>query len=456
MVEEARSQIEAPPVMAAGRTPASIVDQIDDLVLARHTTKGWYLGFAVAFLFVMLLLVAITYLFAVGVGIWGIAIPVAWGFAITNFVWWIGIGHAGTLISAFLLLARQPWRASINRIAEAMTLFAVLCAALFPLLHLGRPWFFYWLIPYPTNFEVWPQFRSPLVWDFFAVLTYATVSLVFWYIGMVPDLASLRDRTSHKSLRLAYGFFALGWRGSARHWSRYEHAYLLLAVLATPLVVSVHSIVSFDFAVAIVPGWHHTIFPPYFVAGALYTGIAMVLLIAIPLRAIYHLDDLVTPRHIEALAKLLLATGLVVGYSYVVEWFMAWYGGGFDLAQEQFRILGAYAPVYWALIAMNVLTVQVLWFTRLRSNIPVLLIVSSVVLIGMWIERFIIVVASLSSDFLPSAQGVFVPTGWDWATLAGTVGLFIALFYLFTRFLPMIAAAETARLAHEQSEGEQP
>jgi molybdopterin-containing oxidoreductase family membrane subunit len=273
---------------------------------------------------------------------------------------------------------------------------------------------------------------------------------------MVPDLASLRDRTSHKSLRLAYGVFALGWRGSARHWSRYEHAYLLLAVLATPLVVSVHSIVSFDFAVAIVPGWHHTIFPPYFVAGALYSGIAMVLLIAIPLRAIYHLDDLVTPRHIEALAKLLLATGLVVGYSYVVEWFMAWYGGGFDLAQEQFRILGAYAPVYWALIAMNVLTVQVLWFTRLRSNIPVLLIVSSVVLIGMWIERFIIVVASLSSDFLPSAQGVFVPTGWDWATLAGTVGLFIALFYLFTRFLPMIAAAETARLAHEQSEGEQP
>src|SRR5688572_18953698 len=312
-------------VLAPGHTYSTVTDKISSIVLTRRTPRSWYVGATVGFLGTMVLLYTITYLLIKGVGIWGINVPVGWGFDIINFVWWIGIGHAGTLISAVLLLLRQEWRTSINRFAEAMTLFAVACAGLYPLLHMGRPWFFYWLVPYPNTMDLFPQYRSPLVWDVFAVSTYLLVSLLFWFIGLIPDLATLRDRSQSRIGRVVYGFFAMGWRGSARHWHRYETAYLLLAGLATPLVVSVHTVVSFDFAVATLPGWHTTIFPPYFVAGALFSGFAMVLTLAIPVRAIYGLEDFITIRHLKNMAKILLATGLIVTYGYLMEAFMAWY-----------------------------------------------------------------------------------------------------------------------------------
>jgi molybdopterin-containing oxidoreductase family membrane subunit len=438
------------PVIGPGYTFTSVTDKIASIVLRRGTPRGWYVGFFIAFAIFMLGMFAISYLLVVGVGIWGINIPVAWGFAIVNFVWWIGIGHAGTLISAILLLLRQKWRTSINRFAEAMTLFAVACAGLFPLLHMGRPWFFYWLIPYPNTMRLWPQFRSPLVWDVFAVGTYFTISLVFWYVGLIPDMATLRDRsTTSRAGRVVYGFLAMGWRGSALHWHRYETAYLLLAGLATPLVVSVHTVVSFDFAVAIVPGWHTTIFPPYFVAGAIYSGFAMVLTLAIPIRAFYGLEDFITLRHLQNMAKILLATGLMVGYGYSMEAFMAWYSGN---AVERFtsynRMFGPYAAAYWALIATNILIPQVLWFKRARSSIVVLWLVAMVVNVGMWLERFVIVM-SLHRDFMPSAWGRYSPTVWDWATFVGTIGLFLALLFLFIRFLPVISIFEMRTLLPE-------
>jgi len=353
------------------------------------------------------------------------------------------------------LLMRQQWRTSINRFAEAMTLFAVACAGLFPVLHLGRPWYFYWLIPYPNTMGVWPQFRSPLVWDFFAVSTYATVSLLFWYIGLIPDLATLRDRSQSRVGRLIYGILAMGWRGAARHWHRYEMAYLLLAGLATPLVVSVHSIVSFDFSVALLPGWHSTIFPPYFVAGAIYSGFAMVMTIAIPVRAFYHLEDFITLRHLRNMALILLATGLIVGYGYLMETFMAWYSGnGYDIFMQRNRMLGPYAPIYWVMLTCNVLMPQVLWFRRARSSVPLLFIIALIVNAGMWMERFIIVVTSLHRDFLPSSWGMYYPTIWDWATFIGTIGLFAALLFLFLRFLPMISIFEMRELVSETEGGQ--
>ncbi|MGC2245944.1 MAG: NrfD/PsrC family molybdoenzyme membrane anchor subunit, partial [Terriglobales bacterium] len=315
------------PVIEPGHTFATVTDKISSIVLTRPTTNGWIVGFAAMFMLTMMLLYALGYLFLRGVGIWGINIPIGWGFAIINFVWWIGIGHAGTLISAILLLLRQSWRNSINRFAEAMTLFAVACAGVFPGVHTGRPWLDYWMFPYPNTMRYWPQFRSPLIWDVFAVSTYFTVSLMFWFVGLIPDLATLRDRSDNKYLRMIYGLFAMGWRGSARHWARYEMAYLLLAGLATPLVLSVHTVVSFDFAVGIVPGWHTTIFPPYFVAGAIYSGFAMVLMLAIPIRKIYGLEDFITDRHLQNSAKVMLATGWIVAYGYGIEAFMGWYGG---------------------------------------------------------------------------------------------------------------------------------
>src|SRR5262245_3142573 len=322
-------------------------------------------------------MVAVTYLLVMGVGIWGINVPVGWGFAIVNFVWWIGIGHAGTLISAILLLLRQKWRTSINRFAEAMTLFAVACAGLFPLLHMGRPWFFYWLLPYPNTMQLWPQFRSPLVWDVFAVSTYATVSLLFWYVGLIPDLATLRDRAKNRLARIIYGVLAMGWRGSARHWHRYEVTYLILAGLATPLVVSVHTVVSFDFAVAVVPGWHSTIFPPYFVAGAIYAGFAMVLTLAIPVRAVYQLEDFITMRHLQNMAKVMLATGLMVAYGYGMEAFMALYSGNlYERYLLNNRLLGPYAPTYYALILCNVLVPQFIWLRRVRNSTAALFVIA--------------------------------------------------------------------------------
>jgi Ni/Fe-hydrogenase subunit HybB-like protein len=437
-------------VLAPGYTYASVADKISTIVLTRKTPRGWLLGFGLAFALVMLLLYAISYLLIAGVGIWGINIPVAWGFAIINFVWWIGIGHAGTLISAILLLLHQDWRTSINRFAEAMTLFAVACAGIFPLIHLGRPWFFYWLFPYPSTMGVWPQFRSPLVWDVFAVSTYASVSFMFWYVGLLPDLATLRDRARHPLARMAYGILAMGWRGSAIHWKRYEMAYWLLAGLATPLVISVHTVVSFDFAIAIVPGWHSTIFPPYFVAGAIYSGFAMVMTLAIPIRRFYGLEDFITMRHLQAMAKVLLATGLIVAYGYLMEGFMAWYSGNrFESDMMANRMFGPYAPLFWGLLLCNVLVPQVLWLQRIRSNVPALFIIAIVVNIGMWLERFIIVVTSLHRDFLPSAWALYIPTVWDWATFVGTIGLFFALLFLFVRVLPMISIFEMRELVSE-------
>ena len=445
-----RSPEVAHPVVAPGYSLATVSDQIGGIVLTARTPRTWWLGFGFALSLVLLLHFAIAWLLVFGVGVWGINIPVCWGFAIVNFVWWIGIGHAGTLISAILLLMHQPWRTSINRFAEAMTLFAVACAGLFPLLHMGRPWFFYWLLPYPNTMWLWPQWRSPLVWDVFAVSTYLTVSLLFWYVGLIPDLASFRDRAASRVGRICYGVLALGWRGAAEHWRRYEALYVLLAGLATPLVVSVHTVVSFDFSIAILPGWHSTIFPPYFVAGAIFSGFAMVLTIAIPVRAFYGLQGLITLRHLQNMAKITLVTGLIVAYGYLMEAFMAWYSGDlFEQYSQTNRMLGPYAWTYWLLVACNIVTPQLLWSQTVRSSPWVLFPIALVINLGMWAERFVIVVVSLHRDFLPSSWGLYQPTAWDWMTLVGSIGLFLFLFALFLRFLPMISMSEMRKLIAE-------
>jgi Ni/Fe-hydrogenase subunit HybB-like protein len=438
------------PVIKPGHTFASVTDKISAIVLTRPTSSGWFVGFGIFFVLTMMLLFAIGYLFVRGIGIWGVNVPIGWGFAIVNFVWWIGIGHAGTLISAILLLLRQSWRNSINRFAEAMTLFAVACAGVFPLIHVGRPWLAYWLFPYPNTMGVWPQFRSPLVWDVFAVSTYFTISLLFWFIGLIPDLATLRDRSDNRFAQMIYGILAMGWRGSAKHWHRYETAYLLLAGLATPLVLSVHTVVSFDFAVGIVPGWHTTIFPPYFVAGAIYSGFAMVLMLAIPIRKIYGLEDFITERHLQNSAKVMLATGLIVAYGYIMEAFMGWYSGNrYDGFLLWNRLHGPYAFWYFMLILCNIVVPQVLWIRRLRSSPGWLFLISGVILVGMWLERFIIVVVSLHRDFLTSSWGMYYPTRWDWMTYIGTIGLFLAAMFLFVRILPMISIFEMRTLLPE-------
>jgi len=438
------------PVIEPGQTFESVNEQIGSVVLRRGFQRGWLLGLAIAFLLLMVFLGAVTWLFIRGVGIWGINIPVGWGFAIINLVWWIGIGHAGTLISAILLLLRQQWRTSINRFAEAMTLFAVACAALFPILHLGRPQYFYWLVPYPNTLDYWPQFRSPLMWDFFAIATYGLVSLLFWFVGLIPDMATLRDRAKSTFTRVTFGILSMGWRGSAVHWKRYQDLYYLLAALATPLVVSVHSIVSFDFAVSVIPGWHATVFPPYFVAGAIYAGFAMVLLIAIPLRKYYHMENFITDRHLRNMAIVMLTSGLVVAYGYAMELFTAWYSGneyeGFMMLN---RITGPYGWIFALMITCNVIIPQLLWFKRFRTNPLWLWGISLVISFGMWFERFVIVVTSLHRDFLPSSWAMYTPPIWDYATFIGTLGLFGTLIFLFIRFLPFISMAETRELVHQ-------
>ncbi|HEY1921857.1 MAG TPA: NrfD/PsrC family molybdoenzyme membrane anchor subunit [Tepidisphaeraceae bacterium] len=439
-------------VLGAGYDYQAVTDKISNVVLTRPSGRAWRFGVCLAALFVLILTAAVSYLFLRGVGIWGIDIPVAWGFAIVNFVWWIGIGHAGTFISAMLYLMRQDWRTSINRFAEAMTLFAVACAGMFPLLHLGRPWEFFWLLPYPNTMWLWPQFRSPLVWDVFAVSTYATISLVFWFVGLIPDLATYRDRAKSRFVRTIYGVLAMGWRGSARHWQRYQIAYLLLAGLAAPLVVSVHSVVGMDFAAAQLPGWHSTIFPPYFVAGAIFSGFAMVLTLAIPLRWAYGLEDLITIRHLENCAKLMLVTGLIVAYGYASEAFYGWLSGNeFDMYMNVNRALGRYEVTYWVLIFCNVITPQLIWFRKIRRSVPMLFVISFIIQIGMWMERFVIIITSLHRDFLPSSWGMYYPTKWDWATLFGTVGFFTLCFLLFVRLLPSISISEMRELVYEQS-----
>jgi molybdopterin-containing oxidoreductase family membrane subunit len=442
-------------LIAPGQTMQSVTRTISDIPLLHPYPRFWWTGFVVAFALVLLLLTSIAWLFTHGIGIWGVNVPIAWGFAIVNFVWWIGIGHAGTFISAILLLLHQTWRTSINRFTEAMTLFAVACAGLFPILHLGRPQFFYWLVPYPDTMGLWPQFRSPLEWDVFAVSTYATVSLLFWYVGLLPDLATMRDRAPTRFTARVYGLLSLGWRGDARHWMHYQKLYILLAGLAAPLVVSVHTIVGLDFAIAILPGWHSTIFPPYFVAGAIFSGFSMVLTLVIPLRTIYKLQGLITVRHLDLMAKVMMTTGWIVIYGYAEEFFNAWRSGDiFDRFVDVNRAVGPYAGYFWALMACNVIAPQFLWSRRLRQNVGVLFVVALLVNVGMWLERFVIVVTSLHRDFLPSSWGMYHATFWDYSTLAGTVGLFLALLFLFLRFLPAISMAEVRRsVATEKVEG---
>jgi Ni/Fe-hydrogenase subunit HybB-like protein len=442
--------LDEPPVIGPGQTFDTVTDTIVDAVLKRPIGLGWLAGLAVGMFLLAILGMAVTYLFLRGTGIWGIDIPVGWGFAIINFVWWIGIGHAGTLISAILLLFKQTWRNSINRFAEAMTLFAVACAGMFPLLHMGRPWLGYWMFPYPNSMGVWPQFRSPLVWDVFAVSTYATISAVFWFVGLVPDFATMREHATNRWARMVYGMLSLGWRGSARHWKRYEALYILLAGISTPLVLSVHTVVSFDFAIAIVPGWHTTIFPPYFVAGAIYSGFAMVLVLAIPIRKYYRLEDMITMRHLQNSAKIMLATGLIVAYGYFFETFIGLYSGStYERFMLHNRWFGPYAGFYWSLILLNILLPQVLWSPKIRSNTTWLFGISLVVLVGMWLERFVIIVTSLHRDFLPSSWGHYVPTRWDWATYAGTIGLFTAAIFIFIRIMPAISIFEMRMLLPE-------
>lgn len=449
-MDQQEEVVETKAVIAPGHTFASITDKISSIVLVKKTTYGWFIGFGIAFMLVMLLVYCLGMLFLKGIGIWGNNQPVGWGFDIINFVWWIGIGHAGTLISAILLLLRQKWRTSINRFAEAMTLFAVSCAGLYPLVHMGRSWLGYWLMPYPNTMKLWPQFRSPLVWDVFAVSTYATVSAMFWFVGLIPDLATLRDRSRNRAAKIIYGMLAMGWRGSAKHWHRYETAYLLLAGLSTPLVISVHTIVSFDFSIGIIPGWHATIFPPYFVAGAIYAGFAMVTTLAIPIRKVYGLEGFITMRHLQNMAKIMLATGLLVAYGYMIEAFMAWYSGNL---YEQFmitnRMFGPYAWTYWALILCNVITPQFLWSPKIRNSIPALFVISLIVGVGMWLERFVIIVTSLHRDFMPSSWDMYYPTKYDFGTYLGTIGLFLALIFLFIRVLPMISIFEMRTILPE-------
>jgi molybdopterin-containing oxidoreductase family membrane subunit len=404
---------------------------------------GWYIAISVSLAMLGFFGLSIAWLLLKGVGIWGNNNPVGWGWPIVNFVFWVGIGHAGTLISAVLFLFRQRWRTSINRAAEAMTLFAVMCALVFPTIHTGRAWLDYWMLPIPNTMQMWPQFRSPLMWDVFAVSVYFAVSLIFWYLGLIPDLATIRDRSKTQIRRLAYGILSLGWRGSQRHWLHYERSYLLLAGLATPLVLSVHSVVSFDFAVSQLPGWHTTIFPPYFVAGAIFSGMAMVVTLMIICRVAFKLTHIITMLHFDRMAKLILLTGSMVGFAYSIEFFIAWYSGN---AFEQYafinRAFGPYAWAYWIMISCNLLSPQVFWFRRARRSIFVLFVVSILVNIGMWFERFVIVVTSLHRDFLPSSWDYFSPTLWDVATLIGSFGLFFTLFCLFVRYFPMVAMAE--------------
>jgi molybdopterin-containing oxidoreductase family membrane subunit len=434
------------------QTYGSIDRAIGDVVLnQRLHKKAWYIMFSIGFLGTLLLGTAITWLVYQGIGIWGNNIPVAWSFDIVNFVWWIGIGHAGTLISAILLLMRQQWRNSINRFSEAMTIFAVMCAAIYPVLHTGRPWVSYWLFPFWNIMAVWPQFRSPLMWDVFAVSTYFTVSLLFWYMGLIPDFANLKDRAKNKIAKVIFALASLGWRNSNQHWHRYEQAYLLLAGISTPLVLSVHSIVSFDFAVSIMPGWSVSIFPPYFVAGAVFAGFAMVLTFAIPVRRLYKWEHLITDRHIDWMAKITLATGLIVAYGYCLEAFFAWYSANLNewALFRHIRWTGQYSWAYWMLIFCNVIAPQLFWWPYARRNPWTVMIVCQFVSLGMWLERFVIIPMSLMNNYLPSSNRSYYPTVWDLGMYIGTLGFFTMMMFLFFRFLPVINIFEIKDLLYK-------
>jgi molybdopterin-containing oxidoreductase family membrane subunit len=438
------------PIKEIGESPlvlpgTKFKDVTNDIsrVSENSAPRGWWIAFLISSSFAGLFVMSVGYLFWRGIGVWGNTSPVYWAWDITNFVWWVGIGHAGTLISAILFLFRQKWRTGINRFSEAMTLFAVICALIFPAIHVGRPWLLYWVFPVPNQMTIWPNFKSPLLWDVFAVSTYFTVSLLFWFVGLIPDLATLRDRSTGKWRQRIYGFLALGWRGSNRHWQNYERAYLILAAISTPLVLSVHSVVSFDFATSVIPGWHTTIFPPYFVAGAIFSGFAMVMTVLLIARTVFKLHRVVQMRHLELMNKIILTTGMLVGYAYAMEFFIAWYSGN---EYERFtfvnRAFGPYAWSYWTMITCNVFVPQIFWVKKFRTSIPIMFVVSILVNIGMWFERFVIIVTSLHRDFIPSSWGMFTPTIIDITTYTGTIGVFFTLFLLFMRWLPMVAMAE--------------
>ena len=435
---KAADYLERRPLVSNHR-PLSWITQKVCQIVEEPAPKWWWILTIVFGAMATLTPAMLTYLVSTGVGVWGLNVPVCWAWDITNFVFWIGIGHAGTLISAILFLTRQKWRTSINRSAEAMTIFAVICAGIFPAFHVGRVWMAWFLAPIPNANAIWQNFRSPLLWDVFAVSTYFTVSLIFWYLGLIPDLASLRDRATTRLRQMVYGLLALGWRGSNRHWTHYEKTYLILAGISTPLVLSVHSVVSFDFATSIVPGWHTTIFPPYFVAGAIFGGFAMVLTLLIPFREIYNVHDLVTDKHIDNMCKIILLTGSLVGYAYSMEFFIAWYSGNpFEIYAFTNRAFGPYWWAYWAMITCNVAAPQLFWFKYCRQNPWVVLAIVMFPNTGMWFERFVIIVTSIHRDFLPSSWGYFSPTWVDITLFIGTIGLFVFLFLLFVRFLPII------------------
>jgi molybdopterin-containing oxidoreductase family membrane subunit len=436
-----------PPLIQGGKDFHQVTEDISSITEAKvfETPMKYWIALACTGSVLAMLGGMLAYLVSTGIGVWGNNRPIGWAWDITNFVFWIGIGHAGTLISAILFLFRQKWRTSINRSAEAMTLFAVMCAGIFPLFHTGRPWrAAYWLFPIPnTDLNMWQNFRSPLIWDVFAVSTYLTISALFWFTGLVPDLATLRDRATGKVKQVVLGFFALGWRGSAKHWRNYEAGYMILAGLSTPLVLSVHSVVSFDFATSVIPGWHTTIFPPYFVAGAVFSGFAMVMTLLIICRYLLNLENYITIKHLENMNKIILVTGSIVGYAYCTEFFIAWYSGN---PYERFtffnRAFGPYWWAYWMMMSCNVISPQFYWSKTLRRSVPFMFVMSIVVNIGMWFERFVIIATSLHRDFLPSSWGYFQPTWVDILTFVGTFGLFLTLFLLFARFLPMIAISE--------------
>lgn len=449
---DARADVGASaPILPTKQSYADITEQIAAIPLAYPQRRNWWIGFAFAFALLLLFLTATSVLLWYGVGVWGLNIPVNWAFAITNYVWWLGLGHAGTLISALLLLLHEHWRNSLNRFAEAMTLFAVTCAGIYPILHLGRPWLFYWMFPYQSTMDVWPQFRSPLTWDFFAVLTYLIVSVLFWYIGIVPDLAAVRDRARKRRWQIFFGIVSLGWRGSAQHWARWRQCYRLTAVIAVPLVVSVHSEVSLLFAAGLLPGWHSTVFPPYFVLGAAFSGFAVVSMIAIVLRSALRLSNLVTLRHLELLAILVLTTGLMTGYGYVMEVFTALYGQEpHELQTLWDRLSGDYAWSYWGAVVCNFVSIQLLWWRRARRSPVLLFTVAALVTVGMWFERYMILVATLYRDFLVSSWGSYAASFWEWSLFIGTIGLFLTPFFLFVRFLPVISGFEEKEVLHEE------
>jgi molybdopterin-containing oxidoreductase family membrane subunit len=441
--ENLSTKVDPPEIFYPGNPSYHEVSDVISRIVETPFGKGWYILFSISFALTLMLFGILAYLFWEGIGIWGLNIPIAWGWAIVNFVWWVGIGHAGTLISAILFLLRQRWRTSINRFAEAMTLFAVICALMFPGIHVGRVWAIYWVFPIPNQMGVWPNFRSPLLWDAFAVGTYFMCSLLFWYTGLIPDLATIRDRAKTRLRKVLLGIFSLGWRGGNRQWKHYELAYLVLAGISTPLVLSVHSIVSTDFATSILPGWHTTIFPPYFVAGAIYSGFAMVMTLSVLARTAFKLEDIITLKTLERMNKIMLVTGMMVGYAYSTEFFVAWYGGNsFEKFTFLNRAFGPYAWAYWIMISCNVILPQIFWFKKMRTSIPVMFVASIFINVGMWFERFVIVVTSLSRDFLPSSWDYYSPTRYDIGIFIGSFGLFFTLFLLFIRFVPMVAMSE--------------